>query len=155
MGTTPSGLYYPDATDTPDIPADLQTSMESVDDLINSGSWVTATTGFTAASNWTLGSVRYRILLGLLVDLFVTATRATSAITVAAGDGDIANVDVYSAVPSAIVPAQQAYGQPGQGRLYGAVVTTGGVIRLTAVNAGGVNVAIGDVFSARFLYPLT
>lgn len=153
MGTTAGGIVYPDATDVPDIPADLQALAESVEtEYTTGGAWVTATTGFTAASNWTLNTVRYR-KIGPLVELYLTITRTTSAITVNAS-GNISNVAMLSAVPTAIRPTGTVTGYTGStGRLACAALDSTGAMELSAF-APGADWGSTEAGSFRFFYML-
>jgi hypothetical protein len=155
MGTTAGGIVYPDATDPVDITGDLQALAESVEAEFKTGSsWSTSTTGFTLAANWTALTVRYRTI-GPWVDLYLAMDRATSAITVAAGTGNIADVDVLSAVPAALLPAGNTVGMAGTvGRLCQMWMSSAGVVKLSAVAGDGTNIAIGEGLAQRFLYPL-
>lgn len=155
MGTTARGLVYPDPTDPPDGPGNLQDLAESVDAAYyTGGAWITSTTGFTLASNWTALAVAYRVI-GPLVFLRIAADRATSAITVAAGNGNIADVAVLSAIPSAIIPTVTVAAMPGHaGRVCSFLLTSAGAISLSACAGDGTNVLVGDGISAMFVYPL-
>lgn len=151
MGTTTGGIVYPAPTDPPDIPGDLQALAESVEaEFLTGGPWVTSTTGFTAASNWTLNTVRYR-KIGPLVELYLTITRTTSAITVNAS-GNISNVAMLSAVPAAIRPTGTASGYTGNtGRLACATIDSTGAMELSAF-APGADWGSTEAGSFRFLY---
>lgn len=155
MGTTTGGIPYPDSTAAPNVPADLQALAEGVEDeFYTGGAYVTATTGFTAASNFTLTAVRYRII-GPFVELYVVVARTTSAVTVAAGNGDITNVDILSAIPAAIIPANTKYGHTGgTGRAAVYAMSSAGVVAIAAVAGDGTNILNGDSLSAAFLYML-
>ena len=155
MGTTARGLVYPSATDAPNGPAQMQTLAESVDTTYYTGSaWITSTTGFTLASNWTNLAVAYRTI-GPMVYLRIAVDRATPAITVAAGSGNLADVDVLSAIPSALIPTVSIPAMPGlAGRVCSFFMTSAGVVKLSACAGDGTNIGIGDGLSMMFVYPL-
>lgn len=155
MGSTARGLVYPDPTDPPDGPGALQDLAESVDAAYyTGGAWITSTTGFTLAANWTALAVAYRVI-GPLVFLRIAVDRATSAITVAAGSGNIGDVDVLSAIPSAIIPSVSVAAMPGiAGRVCSFFMTSAGVVKLSACAGDGTNIGVGDGLSMMFVYPL-
>lgn len=150
MGTTTGGIIYPDDTDAPDIPADLQTLAESVE---AGNAWVTAAASFTAAVNWTTTSFRIK-RVGAIVFVHVQVTRATTALTVAAGSGDLANVKLGD-LPAGYAPAQNQHLVSGQfGRVTTGYVDTSGAVYLGAVAGDGTNVAVGDVITLGGCYVL-
>lgn len=130
MGTTSGGIVYPDPTDVPDVPADLQALAESVEtEFLTGGAWSTSTTGFTAASPWTLNSVRYRVV-GAVCELAWTITRTTSVITASATSNIAANA-MLSAIPAAIRPSGTAMAYSGAaGRVAMASVNSDGTVSL-------------------------
>lgn len=150
MPDTPYGLAYPAPTDAPDIPGDMQALAESIEAaLVDGGAWSTDTTGFSASSNWTVDSVRHRVVANR-VDLYVQMTRSSTAATVNASTGNMGNVDVCT-VPSALRPAQTAYGvsgQQGRGAWYS--LDSSGVLSLNAAN--GTNNVQSESLSASFSY---
>lgn len=113
--------------------------------------WVTSTTGFTAAANFATTSVRWR-RVGVEVDLYVVMARNTSALTVAAGDGNITNVDVLTAIPAAIQPSVPQYGHSGgTGRALTGLVS-GATVSIAAVAGDGTNITTSDSVSLAFRY---
>lgn len=138
MGTTPGGIVYPDPTDAPDVPADLQALAESVEtEFLTGGAWSTSVTGFTAATNFTLSSVKWRVV-GPLCQLYVRVGHPSGTITAAATDSDVTNTDILSAIPVALTPTSEAVlvgpaDSSNTSRNIVAVVTTGGKIVLVAM----------------------
>lgn len=120
--------------------------------------WSTSTTGFTAAANWSLTSVRWR-RVGSLAWLYVVLARTTSNLAVAAGTGDITNTDILSAVPANMTPASVQYGHSGgTGRVATYSLSSGGVMTVNALAGDGTVVSFTgpqDSISAQFnAYPI-
>lgn len=149
MAVTPGGIVTPAATDDPDIPGDLATMAASIEAGL---AWVT--TGFTVTAGvWTLTTFRVR-RVGSLCFLRVDVTKATSAITVAAGGGDIAN-SVLGVVPGLYVPAFSQGLQAGPiGRGAFGFIDSGGNVTLSAVAGDGTNIAVGDPIGLGGCYVL-
>lgn len=114
--------------------------------------YVTSNTGFTAATNWSLGGTcRYRVRNGE-VELYFEADRNATAITVGTS-GDITNTDILSAIPTAIRPANVKYWySAGTGRLAHGSIGSSGVVTVAAVG-GSSNVASETIsgFAKYFL----
>lgn len=109
--------------------------------------WVTSTTGFTAATNWSVTSVRYR-RVGNDVTLYVVAGRTTVDLTIAAGSGDITNVDVLSATPTSIRPAQPQYLYSGStGRTLTGYIAADGTAGISNVAGDGTNITTANSVS--------
>lgn len=109
--------------------------------------WVTDLDGFTAAANFTLEAVRYRIL-GDWVSLDCSMTRITSTLTNNT-DGNPTNTSILSAIPAAIIPAQnQSISGPGadtsiSSRMFGMSINADGTVSLLAMG-GTTNLAINE-----------
>lgn len=69
----------------------------------NDTGWVTASTGITAATGWTLNSSRYRNINGV-VSLYLNVTRTGAALT--ANAAGIITPTAVAVLPAALVPAQ-------------------------------------------------
>lgn len=115
--------------------------------------WVTSTTGFTAASNFTTTSVRHRVV-GNEVDLVFVMTRATSGLAIPA-DGDVSNTALLTAIPAALTPTVTSYwnaGASGAGRLGSGTITSSGTVNISALSGGGTTLAIGDLVAGHAHY---
>lgn len=147
MPTTPGGLIYPSPTDNPDVPADMQALAESVE---AGNAWVT--TGFTAATNFTLSGTSRIRRVGSVCFVYLKVIRATSAISVAV-DGECTNTACAN-IPSGYAPAfSQVLGSGDTGRLASFYVTPAGSLTLAATTPGS-NIAIGDTLTIGGCYLL-
>lgn len=150
MAVTPGGIITPAATDDPDVPGDLATMAASIETGLP---WVTTPASFTPAANWSTTSFRIKRVMSF-VFLHVQVTRTTSALTVAAGSGDLANVKLGD-LPAGYAPAFNQHLFSGQfGRLASGYVDTSGAVFLGAVGGDGTNVAVGDVLTLGGPYVL-
>ena len=108
----------------------------------------TSTSGFTLASGWSTLSVQYE-KVGRVVFLQITVTRSGATLSVPA-TGNFGNVDVLSAIPSALRPSYQVPlrgPSTGNGRVVGCVCNSSGVISINAVG-GSSDFQNGEDFSA-------
>lgn len=148
MPSTPGGIVYPLSTDPPNGAAQMQALAESAE---TGNPWVTS--GFVVAANWTLSAFRIR-RIGALVFLRLDVVRAVSAVTVAAGTGDIANLKLGD-LPAGYWPAQTQALAPGPaGRVAGCYVQADGSVILSAVAGDGANIIVGDTISTGGCYVL-
>lgn len=148
MPTSSGGIVYPSDTDDPDVPGDLQALAESIDAGVP-----VVTSGFTIASGWTLTQYRFK-RMGAFAHVRLDVVKATSAITVAAGSGDIANVKIGD-VPAGHYPSFTAGLGPGPaGRVASGFIQTDGQVYLNAVAGDGTNVQVGDTISLTGVIPL-
>jgi hypothetical protein len=111
----------------------------AIDTLVDDTGTISSLTGFTLASGWNTASVRYRVIkIGSLeiVELYINVNRSGAPIS-NTSSGNLGNVSIFSASPSAIHPSASsvAIGGPGSGagRLVGVTVTSAGVIALGAI----------------------
>lgn len=118
--------------------------------------FVTSTTGFTAASGFTLSSVRYRRIdwgTYSVIELHVALSRSGADIANNA-TGNIANVQLLSAMPSAVWPLfiTGAAG-PGfsTGRIVSVAVQADGTVDLQALG-GTSDLGTGEVVSFHAVY---
>lgn len=117
-----------------------------------SSAWSTDPTGFTAASNWTLNTVRWR-RRGSWVELGFRVTRNATAITVT-GNGNFGDVATLSAIPAGLVPSGNVPGQTGDaGRVVSWVMDNTGAVALSAAAGTGTNIA-SEALTAWFSYGL-
>lgn len=113
MGTTEHGIVYPDSDDHTRLWEHFQTLAESADDALAADAdagLVSAWTSMslTPAPGFTVGTSRYRVILGVLVCLDVVFTRTGSDIT-ATTTGNIPDTLMGSGVPSAVRPSFGRY----------------------------------------------
>lgn len=114
--------------------------------------WSTVTTEFTAATNWSLTSARWR-RQGTDADLTVVLARTTSALAVGAGDGNISNVDVLNVIPIQMIPKVTSYAVAAStGRTLTAAIATNGVVSITSVAGDGTNIIVGESISLHARY---
>lgn len=144
MGTTTGGIVYPSSTDDPDVPADMQALAESIE---TGNAWLTS--GFTAATGWSVSTFRLK-RNGSLCYVRLNLSRTGTAITVAAGAGDISDTKLGD-MPAGYWPASgggsQALGPGTAGRLAVGYIQTDGQTFLSAVAGDGTNIATSDTIS--------
>lgn len=146
MPNTLGGIYYPLSTDPPDGATQMQQLAESVE----TGN-AAITSGFVAAANWSVSAFRAQ-RRGPLVQIFIHVVRTTSALTVVAGSGDIAQVLIGS-LPAGYWPLSNA---PLSTVTFGRAATgyagVNGDVFLAAVAGDGTNIATTDPITLGGVY---
>lgn len=145
-----------DAEQSARVAADSALST-AIDNLVNDTGTISGLTGFTLAAGWATASARYRVItIGSLdiVDLFFSVQRNGADITTNAS-GNISNVDIFSACPTAIRPTVSSVGGMGPGAATGRIVAISvadsGVISLSAL--GGTNDLVdNEVVACHMVY---
>ena len=126
--------------------------------VVDSG-WSTDATGFAIKTGWTLNSVRWRSVKhtvggvpSTLVDLYISVTRGTTALTIGP-KGDVSQNPVVT-IPTALRPAGNANlnGPVITGRLNACVLDNSGLVSLSAV--GGTVDVVSEALTMRGVYYL-
>jgi hypothetical protein len=107
---------------------------------------------FTPTANWTIASVTTTVVAEILVSIYISLTRKTSALSVpSTGNLTNAHVGDMDGTYNAIQPVPLASGASGRGA-HG-YIDTGGAVYLSAVVGGG-DIAINEGISLGGMYPL-
>jgi hypothetical protein len=113
----------------------------------------TVSSGFTAASGWSVDSAFCRSLGNGMAYAYLQVLKTGSALTVGT-TGDVTNVNIGK-VPAGWEPLFSTAAQSGAGgRVASGSLLTDGFFNLGAVGAGGVDVSIGHPITLACVYPL-
>lgn len=111
MPTTTRGLWYPDSAAAVRPWEDFQQLAESVDAAIDDVAALTAavTTGFTAATGFSVNAASYMLVGPEQVYLDVHINRTGASMSAASSSGNIPDTDLVT-IPAAARPARTIYG---------------------------------------------